>query len=446
MRKLRTFFSKTALILSRGLFLFIVHSVAPQSFAASQPNTDSYFPKNTYPKIEDVSDSQSSSASANEGLYSEIQGLKKQIQKGVKKVAKRRNMTCFGDPCILQGFPLLYSFPESGFFGGAQANLTNISNIDPYTYTANLRLVRSDTGQWLIQSNIDIPELNILGFKPRLKLRGSLFRSTEFQYAGEGLRSKTLSQDDYSRLRYSLEDVRGGFTLLIPINLYKHAKFGMYASYDYATLSTENYSSRGSVLYDEKPFGYEGGTFRVLGLGIYYDARNREVLTRSGEMLEWGLAVGVEEDTMDRSYRMTLIDRRYFSEGRWTLAQRLTLDGVFGSTPFYQLSSVGGVDPIRDVSSSGILKGYPGGRFHEKIKIMESAELRLHQNDFKAFGQRGELALMLAAVDIALMNELFAWSFSTGVDMFWNKSFLTRLYFSYGQSNWAIRLRFLQQF
>ncbi len=431
---------------SKALFVItlLATPITPRAYARA--HMDKYFPRDTYPKVEEVSESNSDEINADQTLYSEIKVLSKEIQKGVKTVAKRRNMTCLGDPCILQGFPLLYSFPESGFFGGVQANLTNIANQDPYKYSANLRLVRSDTSQWLVQANFDIPEINILKLKPRLKLRGSFFRSTEFQYAGQGSRSKELAQSEYSRLRYSLEDLRGGFTTLIPIHLYKNAKFGTYVSYDYATLETSNYSTNGSILYDEHPFGYEGGTFRVIGLGLYYDTRKTEVLTREGDMQEWGLYAGSEESSKATSYRMTLIDRRYFSKGRWTLAQRLTLDGVFGLAPFWILSSVGGVDPIRDVSSSGILKGYPGGRFHEKIKVIESAELRIQQNDFVALGQRGQLSYMLGAIDLALFNELFAWSFATGVDLFWNKSFLTRLYFSYGQSDWAIRLRFSQEF
>jgi len=428
-----------------GPQILLIHAltIAHSSIADTQAP---YFPKNAFPSIDETSQENQTEIGADDSLYKEIQGLGKEIQAGVKKVAKRRNMTCFGDPCILQGFPLMYSFPDSGFFGGVQANITNISRSDPYTYSANLRLVRSDTRQWLIQSNIDIPEFKILGLKPRLKLRGAFFRSTEFEYSGQGQRSKALAESERSLRRYSLEDLRGGFTTLIPINLYKKAKFGTYFSYDYATLETSNYSTSGSILYDDQPFGYEGGTIRVIGVGLYYDARETEVLTRRGEMLEWGLRAGVEEKSKATSYRMTFVDRRYYSENRWTLAHRLTLDGIFGTAPFWILSGVGGVDPIRDVSSSGILKGFPGGRFHEKIKVMESLELRLHQNDFAALGQRGQLSLMLAALDAAFFNELFAWSFGTGVDLFWNKSFLTRLYYSYGQDNWAIRLRFNQEF
>lgn len=412
---------------------------------AQASELEKYFPQQNYPRLNDGA--QDSKEIKEESLRSGIQQLGKEIQQKVKTVAKRRNIDCFGDPCLLQGLPLLYNIPDSGFFGGFQANFSNIARTNPYLYSFNLRVVRSDTNQWLSRAQLDIPEIeSLLPFTFRAKLRGAFYRGTEFRYSGEGQQGQEIFADPNNQLRYSLEDLRGGLTVLIPINVYRHSKLGLYASYDYSKVKTDNFGSDTSVLYQKQPLAYQGDTYRTAGIGVYFDSRDREILTRQGEMLEWGFAAGHLEDAQDMSYRMTLIDRRYYSEKRWTLAHRLTVDGIFGAPPFWELTAVGGVDPIRDLSASGILKGYPEGRFHENFKLIESAELRLHQNQMRLFGQRGDLALMLAGLDVGLLNEVFVWSFSTGFDAFWNNSFLTRLYFAYAEPGWSLRLRFSQEF
>ncbi len=405
---------------------------------------DAYFPRGQYPALIDVAP-EAPPSSPRESLLGDIKVLSSEIQKSVREVSQKRNLTCFGDPCLFQAFPLLYSKPNSGFFGGFRANLTNISRRDPYFYVINTQVTRSDTQQWLATVNMDVPQVRLGPLEPRFKLRGSYARSTEFRYVGEGRASYDLNKYPDGDKRYSLRETAAGGTVLAPLVVRPASKFGLFATYDYSSVRTDPFG-RDTLLYRLRPEHFRGGTFRSVGVGLYRDARPTETFTRNGEMIEAGVSTGRLDASGEVSYRVTVVDRRYQSVRRWTLAHRLTADGIFGASPFWVRSGVGGIDPVRDVSGSGILKAYSGGRFHEKYKLIESAELRLHQNEFRALGLRGDLAIMPLGFDVGFLNRLFAWSVATGFDVLWNRSFLTRFYAAFTETEWALRLKFSQEF
>jgi hypothetical protein len=417
-------------------------------FAHANSSYDAYFPRGQYPELSDVQPTDRSGIAPKPGLVNEIKTLSKEISDSVKEVAQKRNLTCFGDPCLVQIFPLMYSKPDSGFFGGFRARLTNISRQNPFLYIINTQVIRSDSAQWIAAVGVDVPQIELGLVRPRLKLRASYARSTEFRYTGAGPDSFVLSKRPDEDKRYSINETAAGGTLLLPLRSVDDRSFGLYGSYDYSRARNNPFESpTNSLLFNLKPEAYQGGTFRSVGFGLYLDTRPTETLTRSGGALELGATVGMlESDPKKFSYRFTLIDRRYQSRGRWTLAHRLTMDGLVGDSPFWERAGVGGIDPIRDVSGSGILKAYTGGRFHEDFKFLESLELRLHQNEFRIVGLRGDLTIMPLAIDGGLLSRLFAWSLASGLDVVWNRSFLTRFYVAFTEKEWAMRLKFSQEF
>jgi hypothetical protein len=413
--------------------------------AGTDQSFDKYFPYEQYPKYSSTEESREQNQSTPDDLLGGIKNLSQEIQRSVKDVTQKRNLTCFGDPCLFQFFPLAYTRAESGFFGGVHINVTNIASQDPYSYAVKMQVIRSDSDQWVSTAKVDIPEINIRILKPRVKLRGSYSRSTEFRYTGQGLESYSLKNREDRDKRYSLKEKGAGATLLIPLAFYSQSHFGFYGSYDYNVVKNDPFVDS-SILFSKKPEAYKGGTYRSLALGLYHDNRDNMSFARSGRFIELGFGVGALDDTPNIIYRANLADRRYHSKGRWTLAHRFTFDGLFGKVPFWEQRSVGGIDPIKDVSGSGLLKGAKGGRFHENIKVIEALELRIHQNEFRAYGQRGDLALIPLATEFGLLSRLGVWSLSSGLDILWNKSFLTRFYTSFSEDHWTFRLKFDQEF
>ncbi|MEO5667600.1 MAG: hypothetical protein ABIR96_06050 [Bdellovibrionota bacterium] len=438
--------------------LCAVATLAAVSSVAKAANSfDSYFPRDQYPALSDVQPVDMTDANSRAGFVGEMKTLSSEISKSVKEVAQKRNLTCFGNPCLMQVFPLMYSKPDSGFFGGFRARLTDITTQNPYLYALNAQIIRSDTAQWITALDLDVPRVPLLLFEPRVKLRGSYARSTEFRYTGEGRESQVLSERPDADQRYSTNVTALGSTILLPLFVRGERKFGLYGSYDNSITRNDPFESpQDSILFSEKPEAFRGGTFRAAGAGFFFDTRPTEIFTREGGMIEFGVTVGllkikpnaeVFEENLNRlSYRITLVDRRYQTRGRWTLAHRLTMDALLGDPPFWEQAAIGGTDPIADVAGSGLMKGYTGGRFHENYKFIESLEFRHHQNDFHAVGLRGDLALMPLAIDAGFMSDLFAWSLATGLDVVWNKSFLTRFYVAFTPKDWAMRLKFSQEF
>jgi hypothetical protein len=53
---------------------------------------------------------------------------------------------------------------------------------------------------------------------------------------------------------------------------------------------------------------------------------------------------------------------------------------------------------------------------------------------------------MPLAIDGGLLSRLFAWSLASGLDVVWNRSFLTRFYVAFTEKEWAMRLKFSQEF
>jgi hypothetical protein len=70
------------------------------------------------------------------------------------------------------------------------------------------------------------------------------------------------------------------------------------------------------------------------------------------------------------------------------LANRLILDLVFGDAPFYELSSAGAFEPMDFPGGSDGVRGVPAGRYHGRVKIALSAELRAMLPRFTVLGQR----------------------------------------------------------
>lgn len=429
------------------IFLWCQNAIASSpSKNSNDTSFDRYYPKAEYPSYQELYEETELAKPQSDNLVGGIKNLSQEITKGFKKVAQKRNMTCLNDPCLLQFFPLAYNRRNSGFFGGMRINLTNISEKNPYFYTAHLQVTRSDTEQWLGSAYFDVPKIKFRHFTPRLKLRAHYFRSTEFRYTGVGSESYTLYKFEDEAKRYSHNQTGAGSTILIPLFNKTDSLFGIYTSLDSMHVKNQPFIESTSILFGQKPVAYQGGQFQKLGFGIYFDTRDNEYLTRHGQFFELGYGIGKLKYSKDWVQRAGMIDRRYFSSGRWTLAHRLTMDVLFGASPFWEDSSVGGIDPIRDVSGSGILKGYSGGRFHEKFKLIESFELRVQQNDFKALGLNGSLVLVPIAVDLALMGYMGAWSTSMGLDAMWNKSFLTRFYMSYAEKDYSVNLKFNYEF
>jgi hypothetical protein len=424
------------------LFLFVSSPLAAQQKIA--PEARSELPFGAYPSVHTL---EGAPLKENDSLGGDMKDLSQRIKTTVKTVAAHRNLTCFGDPCLVQAFPLLYTKLDSGFFGGVRAKMTDISRTRPYLYSLETGLLRSDSHQWEAFVAFDFPEIRFLPFDPRLKLHLEDLRSTETRYYGSGPSfdpKLTRPDPDY---RYAEASTGFQSSLIIPLFSLDKQKVSLFSSFASRTVSPGVFRDpASSKIVDDQPLGWEGGVSSRAGVGLLLDSRDRETLTRQGWELEVSSEFSGPPLGRYKFHRVSLIDRRYFSSGPFTLGHRLTVDSISGKPPFWELSGVGGIDPIDDVTASTILNGYPNGRFHEKLKIIESLELRWAFNPRRIFGLLCQTTLVPAAVDIGRLGVYSALSGSIGSKFLFNRTLLVQTFASLSSVSSNLTLSFGEEF
>ena len=407
--------------------------------------TPDYLPFGKYPRL---SSTVVKEPPKNQSLGQEVENLGAQMKQTVKDFASYRNMTCLGDPCELQAFPIVYSKIDSGFFGGARFRFSNISRRNPAFFNIEGYVIRSDSQQWLNSLTFDFPLIEAIPLHPRIRVRTSYSRSTEVRYFGTNHSFiKNVNSVPDEDVRYSLKE--RGFTTGVVIPLFRVGPQNVNFASSFTTIEHRpaSFESRPtSKLFEDSPEGINGGASTRIGLGMIIDSRDRDVLTQNGWELEAFYENAGPPFGRYKFKRITVIDRRYASQGRFTLANRISIDSLWGDIPFWELRGIGGFDAISDVSSSTILRGFPNGRFHEKVKIIESAELRYQLNTRRVLGIVTDTSLMPVGLNVARLGDHNALGLSTGAQLLFNKGLLVQLFFAGSRDDRSLHLSFGQDF
>ncbi len=377
-----------------------------------------------------------------EDLRVELRDLGSRVETTVRRLASRRNLSCFGGPCLLQAFPLVYTKPRSGFWGGFRANLTRLSDReDEPAFQSFLHFARSDTREYQSSFGTDFPRIFWLPFDPRWKFQFFTSYTTETRYYGSGPLAVTIGSRPDVDFRYALREYGFQTSLLLRTFRLDAQAANLFASFSTihhlpAALAPE------SKLFEDAPVGIGGGWSSRVGLGLQIDTRDNAFLPKKGWSFEVSGEVAGEPLGNFAYQRLTMTDRRYIGNERFTLANRLTVDAFVGDPPFWELTSVGGLDPIRDVSYSRILRGYARGRFHEKLKFLESAEFRWRLRDTKFFGLNCEITWIPVGLDVGRLGDQTAFSGSTGALLVFNKSFPVVVFASRSLEGSSFHLQF----
>lgn len=398
-------------------------------------------PFGMFPNISAVQDTETS----NNNLKDDVKGLGVAVKETVQTFAARRNFNCLGSPCLVQAFPLLYSKPNSGFFGGFRTSIRDITRQDPPIYGLNFQIIRSDNNQWVSFANLDFPRIDFLPLRPRIKMRAGFSHTSETRFFGIGSDAENSLNRDDQELRFRLQENSFQTALIVPVFNVEAHRISLFGAFEVSDVRPSRYQAI-SKLFEDHPLGVEGGQSAALGLGLLVDSRDREVYPRQGWGLEIAGSVAGNPLGQYPFQRFTIVDRRYYSYGKNTLAFRSTIDGLTGEVPFWELEKVGGIDPLRDISGSGILRGYTSGRFHERFKALESTEYRRYFNPRRLFGQYTEIIWIPIALDFGRLGEQNAFSLSSGIDLFFNRSFLLRFYATRADTGAGVVLGFDQEF
>jgi len=432
---------------SRGLVIFLTLFLSFEAQGDKDSdilNQSDELPFGVFPSLSMVQDEDH----PDENLGGGIKNIGSRMENAVRTFANRRNFSCFRNPCLLQAFPIIYSKRSSGFFGGFHANLRDSLRGSPPIYSITGHFIRSDSNQWITYLSLDLPKIEKLPLDPRFKIKGNYNRNTENRFYGFGTDSKEALTRDDKELRFGLTEYSFQSALIVPVMYFEgDGQLSIFSSLDANEIRITRFDpAKNSKLFEDNPRGIKGGSSSSLGLGVIADTRDREVMTTSGWATEMSTEVGGSVFGDYRFQRFTFVDRRYYSWRRSTFALRTTLDAISGDTPFWELEGVGGSDPIRNVSGSGILRAYKSGRHHEKVKAIQSAEYRVSLRPRRLWGQFTEITFFPIGGDVGRMGRLWAWDLITGVDLLMNRSFLIRTFLGYAETGIAWNFGFSQEF
>jgi outer membrane protein assembly factor BamA len=280
--------------------------------------------------------------------------------------------------------PLVSYNSDLGFtYGGVAGAYLYAPGHSPYQHGIALQAMFTSRGQQSHYLRYDGPQL--IG-PMRLELRLDYRRELRSPFYGPGNVSAQDFQGDENQERFNyIKGSPGAFVRLRGRPWGDTHPFQSYVGYSWKYTEVEPFES--SVLEDLKPVGIEGGPTGQLMAGVMWDTRDNESDPVRGGVEELSLRVSGSATWSRYQYAgVTLSERRYWRLGpRFILAQRLTLDALFGEVPFFEWVNTGGVSTSEGIGGMSSVRGIERNRFAGNIKAFSNTELRVRAFDFNLF-------------------------------------------------------------
>lgn len=153
----------------------------------------------------------------------------------------------------------------------------------------------------------------------------------------------------------------------------------------------------GTALARDRPRGVDGAPHGYASLGLLYDSRDSEAMPSAGRLASLTLRGG--GPALGGAYWFTgaNLDLRGYHRlvGSLVLANRVAVDALTGSPPFWELAAFRGVYPFLGLGGGASLRGYPRRRFIGPLKVLWNMELRWTPISFALWNQRLDLGGVL---------------------------------------------------
>ncbi|MFL5353069.1 Omp85 family outer membrane protein [Archangium sp.] len=281
--------------------------------------------------------------------------------------------------------PLVSYNSDLGFtYGGVAGAYLYAPGHKPYQHGLALQVMFTSRGQQSHYLRYDGPQL--IG-PMRLELRLEYRRELLSPFYGPGNVSAQGFNGDESQKQYNYtRNSPGAFVRLRGRPWGENHPFQSYVGYAWRYTEVDPFEA--SALAQLKPVGIEGGPTGQLMAGVLWDTRDNESDPVRGGVEEVALRVSGSATGSRYQYAgVTLSERRYWQLGpRFVLAQRLTLDMLFGEVPFFEWVNTGGVSTSEGIGGMSSVRGIERNRFAGNIKAFTNTELRFRAFDFKLFG------------------------------------------------------------
>lgn len=281
--------------------------------------------------------------------------------------------------------PLVSYNSDLGFtYGGVAGAYLYGPGHTPYQHALALQVMFTSRGQQNHYLRYDGPQL--LG-PMRLELRVEYRRELHSPFYGAGNVSAQDFKGDETQDRFNYQKGSPGAWMRLRGHPWGEAHpLQVYAGYGWRNTAVEVFPD--SVLQQQHPIGIEGGPTGQVAVGALWDTRDNESDPLRGGAEE--VAVRVSGTATGSRYQyegVTLSERRFWRLGpRFVLAQRLTLDALFGEVPFFEWVNTGGVSTSEGIGGMSSVRGIERNRFAGNTKVFSNTELRFRAWDFRLLG------------------------------------------------------------
>jgi hypothetical protein len=360
----------------------------------------------------------------------DIRKFGEEVASRLDSIVQRKAFDLWGDPWTLQGIPLIFPSPTNGFHLGLRVAIQNIQREDPHKMSLDAQIVASDKGRYKHLLAFDFPFAFDGAF--RIKIRAAYDRDISLRYFGISNETE-VDQVLLNQESVLYQHVRAWPSLNIQIlkNFSRNFRAGPIVGFKWTTVNV----LPGSLLDRDNPLGTAGGRTHYLGLAFVYDTLDFEPYPTRGHTHEFYLAAYQKfTGSQYNFWRATYTHRHYAPvTSKLVFAYRALFESITGDAPFYELSAVGGGDPVIAFGGDRYLRGFESNRFIDKIKFVLGAELRWDPLSVIFAGQRFKLGIV-PFVDLGrVWPSVFPirvgnWHVSTGwgARIIWNNRFIVR--------------------
>jgi outer membrane protein assembly factor BamA len=280
--------------------------------------------------------------------------------------------------------PLVSYNSDLGFtYGGVAGAYLYAPGHTPYQHGIALQAMFTSRGQQSHYLRYDGPQL--IG-PMRLELRLEYRRELRSPFYGAGNLSAQDFQGDENQERFNYKKGSPGAWVRLRGRPWGESHpFQSYLGYSWRYTEVDLFEA--SVLQELKPVGIEGGATGQLMAGVLWDTRDNESDPTRGGVEELSLRVSGNATGSRYQYAgVTLSERRFWRLGpRFLVAQRLTLDMLFGEVPFFEWVTTGGVSGSEGIGGMSSVRGIERNRFAGNVKAFSNTELRFRAFDFNLF-------------------------------------------------------------
>ncbi len=354
-------------------FFLLAFGSVPVGAIGDLPDTKSIDEFN--PPNKEKRDERRTDPAEDSGMGRDIRKFGEEVAQRIDRIVKKKTFEFDGDPWTMQGIPIVFPSPATGFNLGLRLQLQNIRRQDPHEAEIIAQVLSSDRGRQKHQLQVDFPWA--LHNKYRITARLAYDRDISFHYFGIGNNlpfSVTLIEDPNS-IEY--RNIRQGPSLNLQFFRYfsRYWRGGPFINLKWTQIEYP----AGSLIDREQPVGIRGGRTHSLGLALIYDTLDFEPYPSRGSYHELFFYLYDKSITFsDYDFtRLTYTFRRFISlHRRLIFAHRTLAEWLSGNVPYYEMGAVGGTFAQSAIGADLFFRGYDVNRFIDKLRLILGFELR----------------------------------------------------------------------